>query len=191
MSYTLVEEDRDRTLGVEIKVSNSAGEGWGSTAAGPIGSRVQSPPPAPADDPPPPGDAPAPPQAPVAVASPLDLLRSSLRARLTKLARRMATSDPRAIARRGLARHRLVMPATGFLALRWVARGRTIGAGRADGTDGEPAVVDVKLSRRGRALLRRSKRIAVVVRGSFVGGAATKASPATAEASFTLRRRRA
>lgn len=204
-TYSFTEDDFYHGVYALVHVGNSAGLDEAQSAGTGRITRLRTPPPAPPDE-------------PVALPAPggggyadygdyadvleqqLGPLDAVLGRTLRALARRWAGRDPRALARRASIGHRVTFPETGELTLTWTAprpgpraaaaKSLTLARGRATGSRGVARTVAVRLTKRGRALLRRSKRLRVTVSARFVGGAATAAAPAEAKRAFTLKRRR-
>ncbi|HEX8121073.1 MAG TPA: hypothetical protein VF549_07395 [Solirubrobacteraceae bacterium] len=114
------------------------------------------------------------------------------------------THDPRKLARRRVIPHPFVYPYDGTVTMTWgvrpptrkaraaAARSLVIAKGSRKGKKGQKRTVSVRLTKRGRAILRRAKRLKVTLKITFVGGPlATKSSPVTVRRSFVLKRRRA
>jgi Ca2+-binding RTX toxin-like protein len=113
------------------------------------------------------------------------------------------TRDPRKLARRRVIPHPFVYPYDGNVTMTWgvvpprkaraaAAKPLVIAKGSRKGKRGQKRTVSVRLTKRGRAILRRAKRLKVTLKISFVGGPlATKARPATVRRTFVLRRKRA
>lgn len=200
--YRLGAADVGATLFALVRVTNEAGGDQHVTLATPVIGGSPS------------GDGgPLPPPAPDVVFRPpgdygdyidvlgqqLAPLNAALDSSLRRLARRWRGDDPRTLARRRRIGHRVTFPETGKLTIAWTAavgsaraaarRRVTIARGTAHAVKGTARVVRVRPTKRGRALLRRSKRLRVTLSATFVGGAASAAAPAEAKRAFVLRRR--
>jgi Ca2+-binding RTX toxin-like protein len=132
---------------------------------------------------------------------PLRTLEDGIAGRLRNLARRFSGRDPRTFARARTIGHPFYFASVGTVTLTWTAqrpgaRGRAaasrrivIARGTRRGSIGQIRSVPVKPTKRGRRILRRSKRLRVTLSARFVGGVATRAVPATAKRTFRLKRR--
>ena len=211
--YLLTDEDVDATLFAVVRVRNEAGGDEYVTDDTPViepapdeyAGRPESLPP---PDPgliflppagPPPGDYGDYGDYADVLGQRLAPLNAALDASLRRLARRWRGHDPRALARRRRIAHRVTFPDTGKLTIAWTAavgsaraaarRRVTIARGTAQAAKGTSRAIAVRPTKRGRALLRRSKRLRVTLSATFVGGAATAAAPAEAKRTYVLRRR--
>jgi hypothetical protein len=207
--YELTEEDVDAVLYAVVKVSNDAGSDTSVTDDTPLIERapfVYHGDPIVRPAVPRPDVVHRPPRRPPygddadVLEQKLGPLELAVGTTLRALARRWQAKDPRALARRRWIGHPVTFPETGTLALAWTAtpggaraaasRRVTVARGRVSASKGAKRKVRVRPTPRGRALLRRSKRLRITLSATFVGGPATAAAPAEAKRTFVLRRAR-